>query len=199
MLPMATSPERQISPDLALAKAVLDRDRKAAAEFVQQLTGPVHQFVFRRLFPRTNAVDDLVQEILFAGWRGLSRYQGESSLTSWILGIARFKVADHYRAILRDSVGLGDESEGMEVVDSAPPPDKAADLQSHAETAAEILAGLKEEYRLVLRWRYWDESSAREMAKELGRSEKSVERLLARARAAYAVSWAEKKGAGRHG
>jgi RNA polymerase sigma factor (sigma-70 family) len=52
-----------------------------------------------------------------------------------------------------------------------------------------VLASLPEQYRLALIWRYWEKSSAREMALKAGKTEKAIERLLARARAEFRERW----------
>jgi len=52
-----------------------------------------------------------------------------------------------------------------------------------------VLAGLSEQHRLALIWRYWDKASAREMALKTGKTEKAIERLLARARAEFRERW----------
>jgi len=52
-----------------------------------------------------------------------------------------------------------------------------------------VLQGLPETYRLALIWRYWEKASARDMALKTGRTEKAVERLLARARAEFRERW----------
>ncbi len=52
-----------------------------------------------------------------------------------------------------------------------------------------VLGGLPERYRLVLLWRYWETASARDMALKTGKTEKAIERLLARARAEFRQRW----------
>src|SRR5437588_12221893 len=81
--------------DLALVAAVLRKDRKATAEFVNTYTDAVYSFIRRRLNPRQDLVDDLVQDVFIAAWESLERFRGSSSLRGWLLGIARHKVEDH--------------------------------------------------------------------------------------------------------
>lgn len=42
-------------------------------------------------------IEDLMQEILFAAWQALPTFWGDSSLRSWVMGIARHKLQDYYR------------------------------------------------------------------------------------------------------
>ena len=52
-----------------------------------------------------------------------------------------------------------------------------------------ILSQLPEPYANVLVWRYWDKRSVREISTDIGRTEKAVERLLARARVQFKRRW----------
>ena len=52
-----------------------------------------------------------------------------------------------------------------------------------------VMGGLPEQYRMALIWRYWERASAREMALKTGKTEKAIERLLARARAEFRERW----------
>ncbi|MFT5525076.1 MAG: RNA polymerase sigma-70 factor (ECF subfamily) [Pirellulaceae bacterium] len=45
-----------------------------------------------------DVVEDLVQETLLAGLTSKERYQGESSIRTWLIGILRHKIVDHLRA-----------------------------------------------------------------------------------------------------
>ena len=53
----------------------------------------------------------------------------------------------------------------------------------------QTLANLPEPYALALLWRYRDGRSIREMADLCGKTEKSIERLLARAREHFRRRW----------
>lgn len=102
---MPASPlQSEGTTDAELVEAVLRKDRKATAELVSRHSGVVYGYVRRRLAPRADLVDDLVQEVFLAVLRGLHAYSGQASLRSWILSIARRRVADHYRATLRSTL-----------------------------------------------------------------------------------------------
>src|SRR5216683_3802520 len=84
-----------------LVAAILRKDRKATAEFVARYADAVYAYVRSRLAPQYDLADDLVQEVLLAAWENLHQYRGASALQAWVMGIARHKVEDHYRARLR--------------------------------------------------------------------------------------------------
>lgn len=47
---------------------------------------------------RQETAQDLVQETFLAAWQSAHRFAGRASERSWLLGILRNKIADHYRA-----------------------------------------------------------------------------------------------------
>ncbi len=172
-----------------LVAAVLRKDRKASAAFVDRYADPVYSYVRYRLLPRTDLVDDVVQDVFLSAWEGMEGFRGESSLRGWLLGIARHRVEDHYRLRAREIWTT-----------EAEPPDTAArstelelgdrlDQERVGRETRRILAEMPEPYSIALLWRYWEKRSARDMAQATGRTEKSVERILARARADFRKRW----------
>ena len=178
----ATSHERQ------LVAQVLSKDRKATAEFVAFCVDSVYSFVRKRLIPRVEMVDDLMQEILLAAWQGLPTFRGDASLRSWILGIARHKVDDFYRRRLRDSE-ITEESEPSAEPVMEPVLDRHLDAAAEQDRVERTFALLPETYAMALIWRYRDEKSVREMAALSGKTEKAMERILARARENFRREW----------
>jgi RNA polymerase sigma-70 factor (ECF subfamily) len=186
----AAAPSKRASPseDLALVAALLARDRKAAAEFVARYTDRVYSYVCARLLPRSDLVDDLVQEVFLAAWESLNDFRGQASWEAWLVGIARHKVEDHYRERLRKLGSLDEPEHGTEYA-AVPPWDENLDQERIRERTIRVLAALPEHYRLALLWRYWERCPAQEMAARSGKTEKAVERLLARAREQFRREW----------
>ena len=174
---MVPSESKILTADQGLVQAVLAKDRKATAEFVDQHIDAVFAYVRRRLAPNYEPADDLVQDIFLESWEALRNFRGQSSVRTWILGIARHKVQDYYRSRLRTFVDIEDSSA---VVPAGF--DLAHEQQNESARVAFVLTQLPEHYRLALRWRYWEQWSAEEMALQTGKTEKAVERLLSRAR-----------------
>jgi RNA polymerase sigma-70 factor (ECF subfamily) len=182
----AAAPARSLS-DSELVSGVLRRDRKATAEFVQLFSGRVYWYVRSRLAPRNELVDDVVHEVFVAAWQRLSDFRADAALEAWLIGIARHKVEDHYRDRLR-RMEVWHESE-EEAGGAAVEIDLEVDRQRTAARALKLLETLPEHYATILLWRYWERKSAREIAAATGRTEKAVERLLARAREQFKKGW----------
>jgi RNA polymerase sigma-70 factor, ECF subfamily len=179
--------------DRRLVAEVLAKDRKATAEFVALCADWVYPFVRCRVTLRSGVAEDLVQEILLAAWQGLPTFRGDGDLRAWILGIARHKVEDHYRKRIRDADF--DEQEGYTAESVAQPIiEDQLDSQMQRQKVEAVLAALPDAYALALLWRYRDGRSTREMAQRTGRTEKAIERLLARARESFKRRWPNARG-----
>jgi len=181
--------DASIDDDSSLVAAVLSKDRKATAEFVARFADGLYAYVRSRLAPRYDEVDDLVQEVFLAAWENLNRYQGSGLLQAWVMGIARHKVEDYYRARLRALEPIEDSHQDHLVSSVVPEFHEALEHEEMEAKTRSVLASLPDPYRLALIWRYWEQASAREMALKTGKTEKAIERLLARARAEFRERW----------
>ena len=185
--PQAGTPDPD---DQALVAAVVGKDRKATAEFVERFADPVHAYVRHRFAPRADLVDDLVQDEFLAALKGLPSFAGRSSLNTWLIGIARHKVEDFYRAQLRrveTHSDLDDDSGLMPL--KMPELDEEMDDAKRRAKTRRVLSRLPGPYGYALIWRYWENRSVKAIATETGRTEKAGERLLARARAQFKRLW----------
>jgi RNA polymerase sigma-70 factor, ECF subfamily len=175
--------------DAALVAAVLHKDRKATADFVARFADDVYAYLRSRLAPHYDRVDDLAQEVFVAAWKSLPQYRGEGTLRAWIGSIARHKVEDFYRQSLRAPLYLDDVDPTAEKIQ---PSFDFREIIEHDELRSEtlrVLQGLPERYRTVLIWRYWERASTSEMSLKTGKTEKAIERLLARAREEFRQRW----------
>ncbi len=178
------------SDEARLIADVLLGDRKAIADFILRYSDTVFSFLHRRLDDRTT-VEDLCQEVFLVAWSKLSSFEGRSSLKTWLCAIAQNKVADFYRKQIRE-LPLEDEREEQAYSLSNSPLidiEEDFDRRIQEEKIRSTLLLLPEGYRAVLRWRYWDGQSLQDISLQTGRTVKSIERLLARARAQFAADW----------
>jgi RNA polymerase sigma-70 factor, ECF subfamily len=133
-------------------------------------------------------VEDLMQEIMFTAWQALPSFHGDANLRSWVMGIARHKLEDHYRKRIRE-IEMPEEDDSLLELAVAPGFERLLDLADRQKKVQETLAALPEAYALALIWQYRDEKSVREMALLAGKTEKAMERLLARARESFKKRW----------
>ena len=183
---MISSPPEE---DSALVAAVLRKDRKATAEFVALYADDLYRYLRSRLAPVYDQVEDLVHEVFLAAWESLPGYQGSGPLRAWVMGIARHKVEDYYRARLRAPESIEDGDQEPTAPASASDFHQLLEQDELRKNTWRVMGGLPEQYRMALIWRYWERASAREMALKTGKTEKAIERLLARARAEFRERW----------
>ena len=169
--------------------AVLRKDRKAAARFIAAHIDAVYGYARHRLMPHADLVDDVVQEVFLAALKGLQSFEGQSSLRTWLLAVARHKIDDIYRQRLRAALAVERDAPDDEPTSAEMPVDERIDKERATARARKILERMPERYALVLLWRYWEQRSTREMAEAIGTTEKSVERMLARSRAKFKQLW----------
>ena len=175
-----------------LVAAILRKDRKATARFVADYADCVYGYVRHRLAPRADLVDDVVQDVFLAALGSLSSFLGNAPLRSWLLGIARHKVEAYYRQQLRQPEPLADSGDPSEPAAGGLLIDEVIDRERLQARTQQVLRQLPESYGLALLWRYWENRSVRDIANATRKTEKAVERTLARARARFKVLWEQR-------
>ncbi len=153
---------------------------EALAELYQRFAPALRGFFARRL-QDPQALDDLVQETMVAAVHAIMRFRGQSQVYTWLCGIARHKLLDHYGAYRARPAPL-----------DADVPDGGAGMDEicEAELVQTALARLPQEYRRAMELRYLDELPVPQVAGAMGRTVKSVESILVRARRAFAREYA---------
>ena len=131
---------------------------------------------------RPAVAEDLTAETFLAAVAACRREPPPTPSTGWLVGIARHKLVDHWRAAER-------EARGLAVVGATDGADRRADpwadpWDEHLDAllAHEVLAQQSGLHRSVLTLRYLDGLSVGEVARVLGRTVHATEALLGRAR-----------------
>jgi RNA polymerase sigma-70 factor (ECF subfamily) len=106
---------------------------------------------------------------------------GRAVSVGWLIGVARHKLADHWRRLAR-------EERGLSLVDAAAETDPWEQVLD-AVTARAALRRLSPIHRLALTLRYLDGLPVPEVARLLDRTLHATEALLVRARAAFRRSY----------
>jgi len=139
----------------------------------------VYGYVAYRLAPDTDAAGDITQETFLAACKGWPSYRAEGSVLGWLRGIARRKIADHFRTrppVCEQLAG------GAEALKSASPDDAVAE---RAILVTRILRSLSNGQAELLEDKYLEGLSVKEMARRRGTSEQAVASALFRAREAF--------------
>ncbi len=171
--------------DMDLAARVTQGEPGVFDLFYRRYGDLVFAFIYHRLNGARLDAEEIWQDTFIAAIRALPDYRGQSRLSSWLCGIARRKVADHWRRKNEtvDRVSAVPLEKLVELMDKGPLPD---DLLRQNATRAHVVAALAElpiDYREALVTRYADGCPVAEVAQRLGRTYKATESLLSRAKA----------------
>jgi RNA polymerase sigma-70 factor (ECF subfamily) len=165
-----------------LVRALRRGDKAALAAFCAIYLDPVYGFIYYRVASDRQSAEDIAQETFLAAFEALERYDGRATLTTWLCGIARHKVGDHYRRRQRlEQARLALER----LPDLAAEPTERLEREELRERVLATLHNLPPHYQQVLTLKYLDRLSGRQLADHLGLSEDAAESLLARARGAF--------------
>ena len=145
----------------------------------------------RRLTGNQEDAAELTQEAFLNAWRGLGRFQGESSFSTWLYRLATnacidFLRKEKRRQSLSMTVSLDDEEEArqVELPDERYAPEGALERAEARRAVAEGLERLTLEHRQVLVMREIHGLSYAEIGQVLGLEEGTVKSRIARARGA---------------
>ena len=178
--------------DLALRQRLLAGDRAAALELEERHLQPLFEFVHYRVGGDRSLAEDLVQETMLEGVRMLERFDGRSSLSTWLFGIARNKLRERRRkrqpVLIEDALTDADDEiqAVLAQIDREPLPDWILEREETKELVGATLSSLPPDYGNALREKYLEGLSVREMAARRDAGEKATESMLHRARLAFA-------------
>jgi RNA polymerase sigma-70 factor, ECF subfamily len=142
-------------------------------ELYDEALPQVYGYLLSRCGQRALA-EDLTAETFLAAVKA----DGPLSV-GWLIGVARHKLADHWRRQAREERGLS------RVGTEAEPEPRWEDCVLDAVTARAVLDRLGPHHRLALTLRYLDGLPVPEVARLLDRSLHATEALLVRARTAF--------------
>ncbi len=165
--------------DRALISALAEGDRAALGALFDRYHRDVFRFVARMV---RGEADDLVQSTFLEAHRSAPRFRGESSVKTWLFGIAANLVRTHIRGEQRRRTATS----ALETMPSAPAgsaEDAITDEQRRRWVAAaveQLTPALREIYVLCV----LEELPGKDAAQALGIREASVWRRLSDAREA---------------
>jgi len=184
-------PNTEYLEELRLRDRILGGDSEAADHFFQRHLDTLYEFVHYRVGGDRGLAEDLVQDTMLEGVRHLARFDGRSTLHTWLCGIAKNKIREWRKKRRPVPVAdLLDETDGeieaiLAEVDREPLPEWVLERSETRELVGATLSSLPPDYRSVLVAKYIDGQSVSEIGRGLGRGEKAAESVLSRARLAF--------------
>lgn len=154
----------------------------ALLEIYEQALPEVYRYLLARCGD-VSLAEELSSETFLGAVAAARKSGGPAVSTAWLVGIARHKLADHWRRRGREErvLRLAYQAEP----DTSEPWEQALD----ALVARQALAGLGAHHRAVLILRYVDGLPVAQVAEHLQRTVHATEALLARARSAFRAAY----------
>ena len=146
---------RQASSDLLLIARIARGDQLAMRTLFARHQVPVYRFILR--FVRDEAMaEDVLSEVFLDVWRQAGRFESRSSVSTWLLAIARYKALSARRR--RVDAELDDKT-AERVVDTADTPEAALMKKDNGDVLRRCLSQLSPEQSEIIDLAYYHEKS----------------------------------------
>lgn len=147
----------------------------------------VYSYMVSRCIGDIGLAEELTQQTFIAAIDQRSRFDGRSDVVTWLCGIARHKLADHFRSVEREER----RQMRMEINRIDLPAHGGHEIEVEDRTLiAEALHALPANQRAVLVFVVLDDLPVAEAARLLGRTRGATESLLFRARENFRRAYA---------
>ena len=160
------------SQNAELAK-LLDRiaagDKRAFASFYETLEAPVYRFIASKMNDPHEAAD-IQHDVFIEIWRSAGRFEGRSTVKTWVFGIAYRKTMDYFRKHKR--VDLTDEVDDR--VDDSPDPAACLAASQEAAHLKFCLDELKPQMRAAVELAFFEDLTYPDIAEIAGVPEGTI-------------------------
>ncbi len=169
-----------------LIRAAAGGSTQAFSSLVEQYQKQVYNLCLRMVKDPNDAAD-LSQETFFNIWKGLPRFQFNSSFSTWVYRLASNVCLDFLRSKKRRNIvsvtfSQEDNEKQPELLDPADGPEALTIQADNLRRITAALNELDEEYRLALTLRAVQQFSYSEISQIMGIKEGTVKSRIARAR-----------------
>jgi RNA polymerase sigma-70 factor, ECF subfamily len=168
----------QTTSDEVLIGRIADGDRLAMKVLFARHHVRVYRFVLRMVRNEATA-EDLISEVFLDVWRQAGKFEGRSTVSTWMLSIARFKALSALRR--RTEEELDDETADA-IEDLADDPEVALAKKDKGAVLRQCLDRLSSEHREIIDLVYYHEKSVEEAAAIVGIPEATVKTRMFYAR-----------------
>ncbi|MDX8455093.1 sigma-70 family RNA polymerase sigma factor [Mesorhizobium sp. VK9D] len=150
--------------DRALVDRVAKGDRAAVRLLFMRHHARIYRFVARQTGSEMMA-DDIANEVFLELWKQAPSFEGRSEVSTWLLGIARFKALSSLRKKKEDWI---DDDDAAQVPDGADTPEVVTMKEDKAAALRRFVDALPEEHRTVIDLAYYHGQSVTEIGEVLG-------------------------------
>jgi RNA polymerase sigma-70 factor (ECF subfamily) len=166
------------SSDEALIKRIADRDQLAMRTLFARYRVALYRWLLR-LVSDTATAEDLLSEVFLDVWRHAAVFEGRSSVSTWLLAIARNKAISARRR--RPDVELNDELTST-LADPADDPELMLEKKDREEVLRRSVAQLSQGHAEIIDLVYYHGKSVNEVAEVTGLNAATVKTRMFYAR-----------------
>ena len=152
-----------LTSDRELVGRVAKGDRAAVRLLFMRHHARVYRFVARQTGSETMA-DDIANEVFLELWRQAPGFEGRSEVSTWLLGIARFKALSALRRRKEEWI---DDDDAAAVPDESDTPEVVVLKDDKAAALRRMVDALPEEHRSVIDLAYYHGRSVTEIGEIL--------------------------------
>jgi len=190
--------------DETLMKRILQGDAEAFEVLLARYEETVRRHLIRMVRDKS-AADDILQEVFLRVWTRAEQWHGGGAVRAWLFRIATNQALNHLRSLRRrrqtrlqpPTRDAGDEDENPApswMIDAAAlGPDAILELAERQERFRQLVDGLSEEKREVLRMVHEVDMNVKDVAEALGVPEGTVKSRLHYAIRDLARKWQDLK------
>ncbi len=153
----------ETSTDEMLIQRIADGDRLAMQVLFARHRTPVYRWLLR-LVSHEALAEDLLSDVFLDVWRQAGRFEARSSVSTWLMSIARFKALSARR---RRAEAPLDETIESTVADQADDPEVALQKKNREELLRAALTRLSPDHRAVIDLVYYHGKSVDDVAQIL--------------------------------
>ena len=170
----AASPARAAATDTfsddVLIERIANGDQLAMRTLYARHRVAIYRWLLRLVGDETSA-EDLLSDVFLDVWRKATSFQGRSSVSTWLLAIARHKALSARR---RRADGELDNALAPMLVDPADNPERVLQKKSRENLLRHCLAQLSPQHSEVIDLAYYHGKSIKEIAAIVGINEATV-------------------------
>jgi len=164
--------------DETLIKQIADGNKLAMRALFARHQVRIYRFALR-IVRDTAAAEDVVSDVFLDAWQHAGRFEGRSTVSTWLLGIARHKALTASNRRPTESL---DCQTAFDVVDPANNPEAELAQKDTGEVLRRCLSQLSAEHAEIVDLVYYQEKSIKEVAEILGIPENTVKTRMFYAR-----------------
>ena len=166
-----------------LIKKLIQGNKRAERYFFEIYYERILNFICQKANPID--AEEIVQETFISAFKSLPVFKGKSKLSTWLMSIARHELADFYRKKKIKKIVFSRLPFLEGLVSQALSPELSLEEKELKQKIGQSLKTINEGYWQVLRLKYRDGMSMKQISQKLQITVKAVESRLSRARKAF--------------